>query len=328
MSSQIDATKPTTGTATTQSVRDNFSNAVTEITALQGESTILSIAASVAANALTLALKTDAGVDATSTTGIDVTFRNATATTGTRTKVSATAALSVVVPQGGTLGFANSATDFIYVYALNNAGTMELAVSAKTFDQNSLQSTTAISANADSGTVMYSTVARSNVGVRLLGRVKIQTGATAGDWSNAPSEVSTTPSHIPFDEYYSKSDADATFGALDVANTYTKGQRGEVTTLTDGATITPDLNDSNNFVVTLGGNRTMANPSNATAGQSGSIKIAQDGTGSRTLAFGANWKFVGGTAPTLTTTASAIDRLDYYVASSTEIHAVVSLDVK
>ena len=110
--------------------------------------------------------------------------------------------------------------------------------------------------------------------------------------------------------------------SLSVANTWTAGQRGEITTLTDGATITPDLADSNNFTVTLGGNRTIANPTNIVAGQAGSIFVVQDGSGSRTAAFGSYWDFAGGTAPTLTTTASAVDRIDYIVRSSTSIHAV------
>jgi len=92
--------------------------------------------------------------------------------------------------------------------------------------------------------------------------------------------------------------------------------------LTDGATITPDLSDSNNFSVTLGGNRTLANPTNITAGQSGSIFISQDGTGSRTLAYGSYWDFANGAAPTLSTTANAVDRIDYIVRTSTSIHAV------
>ena len=111
-----------------------------------------------------------------------------------------------------------------------------------------------------------------------------------------------------------------------VAHTFTAGIRGEITTLTDGATITPDMDDSNNFTVTLEGNRTLANPTNLTAGQSGSIFIVQDGTGSRTLAWGSYWDFAGGTAPTLTTTASAVDRVDYVVRTSTSIHAVFTAD--
>lgn len=97
-----------------------------------------------------------------------------------------------------------------------------------------------------------------------------------------------------------------------------------ITALTDGATITPDLTVSANLSVTLGGNRTLANPSALAAGQSGSIFITQDATGSRTLAFGSYWDFASGTAPTLTTTANAVDRLDYIVRTSTSIHAVLT----
>lgn len=110
------------------------------------------------------------------------------------------------------------------------------------------------------------------------------------------------------------------------ANTFTAGQRGEITTLTDAANIATNLADSNNFTVTLGGNRTLDNPTNIVAGQSGSIFIVQDGTGSRTLAFGSYWDFAGGTAPTLTTTANAVDRIDYIVRTSTSIHAVFTAD--
>lgn len=115
---------------------------------------------------------------------------------------------------------------------------------------------------------------------------------------------------------------DADTAKTDTAQTYTAAQRGTITTLTDGATITPDFAASNNYTVTLAGNRTLANPSNLTAGQSGSIFIVQDGTGSRTLSFGSYWDFASGTAPTLTTDASAVDRVDYIVRSTTSIHAV------
>jgi hypothetical protein len=93
-------------------------------------------------------------------------------------------------------------------------------------------------------------------------------------------------------------------------------------------TITPDFALANNFSVTLGGNRTLANPTNLTAGQSGVIVITQDGTGSRTLAYGSNFKFPGGTAPTLTTTAAAVDVLAYYVESASRITARLVGDVK
>jgi hypothetical protein len=107
----------------------------------------------------------------------------------------------------------------------------------------------------------------------------------------------------------------------------TKASRALIGTLTDGATITPDFDANQNFTVTLGGNRTLANPTNVDAGQTGSIFVVQDATGGRTLSFGANWKFAGGTAPTLSTGANAVDRIDYIVKSSTEIHAVASLNL-
>jgi hypothetical protein len=133
-------------------------------------------------------------------------------------------------------------------------------------------------------------------------------------------------------------DAWITIGTLATANlghailadaqTFTGAQRGEITALTDAASIATDLALSNNYSVTLAGNRTLANPTNIVAGQSGSIFITQDGTGSRTLAYGSYFKFVAGTAPVLSTAAAAIDRIDYVVKSSTAIQAVASLDVK
>ena len=115
---------------------------------------------------------------------------------------------------------------------------------------------------------------------------------------------------------------DADTAKTDTAQTFTAAQRGTIGTLTDGATITPDFATANNFTVTLAGNRTIANPTNLTAGQSGSIFIVQDGTGSRTAAWGSYWDFAAGTAPTLTTTAAAVDRVDYVVRSATSIHTV------
>tara|TARA_R110000765_G_scaffold183946_1_gene289759 strand:- start:68 stop:418 length:351 start_codon:yes stop_codon:yes gene_type:complete len=95
-----------------------------------------------------------------------------------------------------------------------------------------------------------------------------------------------------------------------------------VDTLTDAATITPDFSDNTVFSVTLGGNRTIANPTNMVVGQTGSIFIAQDATGSRTLAWGSYWDFINGAAPTISTTASAVDRVDFIVRSATSIQTV------
>ena len=114
---------------------------------------------------------------------------------------------------------------------------------------------------------------------------------------------------------------------LDTAQNWTKGQRGEITALTSATSITIDMADSNNFSVTLAHNATFENPSNDVAGQSGSIFITQDASGSRTGAWGTDWEFAGGVAPTLTTTAAAVDRVDYVIKSTTSIQAVATLNL-
>jgi len=102
-------------------------------------------------------------------------------------------------------------------------------------------------------------------------------------------------------------------------HTWTAAQRNPPATLTDAATITPDFATSNNFTVTIGGARTLANPDNPAAGQAGQIVIIQDGTGSRTLSYGSAWKFPGGVAPTLSTAAGAVDILSYYAWDASHI---------
>ena len=114
---------------------------------------------------------------------------------------------------------------------------------------------------------------------------------------------------------------------LATAQNWTAGQRGEITALTSATTVTPDMADSNHFSCTMAHNITFANPSNLTAGQTGSIFLTQDGTGSRTASWGSYWDWAGGTAPTLTTTAAAVDRIDYVVRSATSINAVATLNL-
>ncbi len=102
----------------------------------------------------------------------------------------------------------------------------------------------------------------------------------------------------------------------------------DIVSLTDGTSIAVDFNAGQNFAVQLAGNRTLESPTNCVAGQTGSIFVIQDGTGSRTLSYGGSWKFPAGTAPTLSTAISAVDRIDYIAYTSTAVHAIATLDVK
>lgn len=115
---------------------------------------------------------------------------------------------------------------------------------------------------------------------------------------------------------------------LDKTQGWTRAQRGTVQALADAATIAVDLALANNYSLPLAGNRTLGTPTNAVAGQSGIIAVTQDATGSRTLAFGANWKFAGGTAPALSTTAGAVDYLAYYVETPSRVFVSLVKDVK
>lgn len=106
---------------------------------------------------------------------------------------------------------------------------------------------------------------------------------------------------------------------------FTKAQGVARVALTDAATIAVDASLSNVFTVTLGGNRTLGQPTNPADGQSITIFITQDGTGSRTLAYHADWLFPGGTDPVLTTTAAGVDVLSgIYNGATTKWYAVLN----
>jgi len=100
----------------------------------------------------------------------------------------------------------------------------------------------------------------------------------------------------------------------------------DINALTSSTAITIDMSTAQNHSVTLAHNTTF-DISNGTAGQTGSILVTQDSSGSRTASFSSKFKFAGATAPTLSTTASAVDRIDYFIVSSSLIHAVATLNL-
>jgi hypothetical protein len=122
--------------------------------------------------------------------------------------------------------------------------------------------------------------------------------------------------------------AGANIAVTNAVNAFTGAQRGTVTALTSSsASIAINLATNNNFSHTTSENSTLASPSNATAGQSGIITITQGGT-ARTLAYNTFYKFAGGTVPTLTATAGAVDVFAYYVTSSSAATCQLIKDVK
>ena len=144
-------------------------------------SRILPITASVAASALTCTLNP---------TALD--FRNTPLTSGTINTRTVATAISVVVPSTATLGTVSAQQSRLVLLALDNAGTVELAVvniaGGTNLDETTLISTTAISAGATSASVVYSTIARTSLPFRVVGYIE-STQATAGTWATAPSTI-------------------------------------------------------------------------------------------------------------------------------------------
>ena len=165
-----------------------------------GSAVNLQINATVSANALTVALKTNAGTDASATNPILIGFRDSTLANGGPLWRTVTAALSVVVPSAQALGTANAVPFRLWLVALDNAGTVELAlvncvVGAASPTQifglaeNTLITTTAIAA-APSAAVFYSATARTSKAFRILGYVEYAAGlATAGTYASAPTTL-------------------------------------------------------------------------------------------------------------------------------------------
>lgn len=147
------------------------------------DSKIISINATVATNALTLTINP---------TNLD--FRSATLGSGVINTRNIASAISLVVSSGSTLGTVNAVQSRLAVLAIDNAGTVELAVvnvaGGISLDETGVINTTAEggAGAADSINVIYSTTARTGVPYRVVGYIE-STQATAGTWATAPSTI-------------------------------------------------------------------------------------------------------------------------------------------
>lgn len=158
----------------------------------------LGLLTSVATNALTISLKQqDGATDPTSTSPVQIGMRSSTLSNGSYNLRSVTGALSIVVPSGATLGQTSAVNQYVWVYAIDNGGTIELAVSGvNVFPNNTIQSTVAITSGSTLGSTLYSTTLRTNVPIRLIGRLLVNE-TTAGTWGAAPTDVNINPMVVP-----------------------------------------------------------------------------------------------------------------------------------
>lgn len=172
-----------------------------------------------------------------------------------------------------------------------------------------------IAAPAAGGVFMVGPVTAYNSGT---GALTVDVRYTGGSGTFASWVVAISPPII----FRSATAAQIWAGAIDSVAVTPAGLLAAAAfiALTDGSTITPNLGAGSNFTVTLAGNRTLANPTNALPGMSGVIEILQDGTGNRALAFGSAWKPRDRIAPSLSSGAGAINLLSYVVRSSGVIY--------
>lgn len=209
----------------------------------------LGLSTSVGSDLLTVALKqADGSTDPASGIGtVRIGFRSSTLTSGLYNLRTVTSALSInTVATGASFGTASGQNQYIYIYAIDNAGTVELALAGNMlFDEGQLYSTTAIGGTSNSNQVLYSTTARSNVPVRLIGRI-LNNQTVAGTYGNAPTQLAV----VPFDNTPPRSQVWVT-GANGYGSTNTKIRRFSTTQTNYGTGIT--YADS----ATLGGSFTI-----------------------------------------------------------------------
>lgn len=229
-----------------------------------------------------------------------------------------------------------SSTSNLYVNIITSTTLNDTATSnvASAFTANTLQGLALVYAasansNAQIGHASANTWANAvgASGNSWANTLAFSTGISATAWANSVGSAGN--SYTNYVGTSANSFANITY-APKISPTFT----GTVTlnanianqTLTDGATINWDASLGSVATVTLGGNRTIAAPTNLKVG-SYILHIIQDGVGSRTLTWNAVFKWPAGVAPVLTTTAGRRD-LFSFVCDGTNLYGSYLPDVR
>lgn len=159
----------------------------------------LTLSASVASNALTIAVKTGAGTDPTASDSPIVPFRNSTLATGDYTNLTLTAAVSLVVSSGSTMGFTSAVAGRLWIVGFNDNGTFRLGAvncyngtDILAIRNDYLLSSTAEGGGggADAAHTIYTGTAVTSKAIRILGYMEWSSGlTTAGTWDIVPTKI-------------------------------------------------------------------------------------------------------------------------------------------
>jgi hypothetical protein len=304
--------------------------AITSINTIIGDGSNFATSAELAATSLALATSignsnTNITTNANAITSINTVVANVSALTS----VNAAAITSINTIIGDGSNFATSAelaaTSLALATSIGNSNTNIAAVSALT--SVNLAAITSINTVVDAVSVLVSVNTAAITSINTVIANVSSTLATSIA-NHLPLAGGTLTGTVSGTDFYVSAVAIGVDTLLGKNLHIGTAAVADIVSLTDGTSIAVDFNAGQNFAVQLAGNRTLESPTNCVAGQTGSIFVIQDGTGGRTLSYGTNWKFAGGTAPTLSTAISAVDRIDYIAYTSTAVQAIATLDVK
>lgn len=162
-----------------------------------GESYNLGLTASVAANALTIALKqSDGATNASASAPVYFTVRSSTTSAGSYSIRSVTGALSITIPSGATLGQTSGMQQAVWVYLVDDGGTganIRLCVTGvgvyfpgSSYGNDNAMPIAAVSGSSTSGTQGYCNSATNSPSPSLLVGEYLVIETTAGTWATVP----------------------------------------------------------------------------------------------------------------------------------------------
>ena len=161
----------------------------------------------------------------------------------------------------------------------------------------------------------------------LWRRVPISGYALQTDMDAAEAAIATAQTDIDAAE----ADIDAIeallpgYALLAGGNSFTGAQAVAFQELTDAASIAMDASLSNNYAVTLAGDRTLANPTNPRDGAYYNVWVTQGSGGPHTLAYGDKFIFPDSEAPVLSTAEGALDILTFQYRQAIDKYALVAV---